>query len=69
MNISRVKRYDPLNAGTVWSYRGTEYVSNGNHDFDRLGVEINFTETPNREYPWRTSLRDGQLPYLLFWPL
>jgi hypothetical protein len=70
MNVSRVKIYDPLNGGTLWSCRGVEGVSTCNHDFDRLGgVKIDFCETQNREFPWRTSLQDGQLPYFLFWPL
>ena len=69
MNASRVKRYDPLNAGTVWSCQGVEVKSTHNSDFTKLGINIEFIETPNREFPWRTSLSDGQLPYLLLWPL
>jgi hypothetical protein len=69
MNASRVKKYDPLNAGTVWSCQGVKLESSYNTAFDGLGVELDFSETPNREFPWRTRLNDGQLPYLLFWPL
>ena len=69
MNISRMKRYDPLNAGTVWSCQGVEAESTSNTAFDKLGVKLDFIETPNREFPWRTSATDGQLPYFLFWPL
>ena len=69
MNVSRVHKYDPLNAGTVWSCRGVEGVSTCNHDLDRAGIKIDITETPNREFPWRTSAREGQLPYFLIWPL
>ena len=69
MNAARVKIYDPLNAGTLWSCKGVEGVRTCNHDLDRLGVKIDFTETPNREFPWRSNVSEGQLPYFLFWPL
>lgn len=73
MNASRTKKYDPLNNGTLWSYRGIEIDDSSfnpkNIDIYRLGVSLDFKETPNREYPWRTSLKDGQIPYILIWPL
>ena len=69
MNASRVKRYDPLNAGTVWSCEGVKPEFTSNTSFDKLGIKLEFIETPNREFPWRTSASEGQLPYLLFWPL
>ena len=69
MNVTRVKKYDPINAGTVWSCRGVQSVANCNYQLDRLGIKIDFRETPDREFPWRTSIRDGQLPYFLLWPL
>ena len=73
MNVSRAKKYDPLNCGTLWSYRGLE-IDNAtsnlkNIDFHNLGLTLNFAETPNRDYPWRTSFKDGQIPYLLIWPI
>ena len=73
MNVSRAKKYDPLNCGTLWSYRGVEIddtTSNlKNVDFHNLGLSLDFTETPNRDYPWRTNLKQGQIPYILIWPI
>ena len=69
LNVSKEPKYDPLNAGTLWSRCGVEGVSTCNYEIDQLGIKIDFSETPNREYPWRTSLSDGQLPYFLIWPL
>lgn len=73
MNISRKKKYDPLNCGTLWSYRGVEIddaTSNlKNVEFHNLGLIVDFAETPNRDYPWRTNLKAGQIPYILIWPI
>ena len=71
MNVARAgkKKYDPINLGTVWSCRGVQGVQTCNHDLDRLGIKIEFRETPEREFPWRTSKHDGQLPYFLVWPI
>ena len=73
MNASRAKKYDPLNSGTLWSYRGVELdgslLTSKNIDFHHLGISLDFRETPNREYPWKTSFKEGQIPYVLFWPL
>ena len=73
MNISRKKKYDPLNCGTLWRYRGVEIddaTSNLiNAEFHNLGLTLDFAETPNRDYPWRTNLQGGQIPYILIWPI
>lgn len=73
MNASRAKKYDQLNCGTLWSYRVIEMddrlFNPRNIDFYHAGVSLDFRETPYRLYPWRTSLKDGQIPYILIWPL
>ena len=73
MNASTAKKYDPLNCGTLWSYRGVEIDESlhaaKNTAIHNLNVTLDFKETPNRGYPWRTSLKDGQIPYKLIWPL
>ena len=69
LNVSKVPKYDPLNGGTLWTHCGVECGPNYNDNLNQLGIEIEFSETANREFPWRTSVKDGQLPYFLIWPL
>jgi len=67
MNITpERKSYCPMSSGFIWSTLGaagaTEVTVSG-------GLKVQFKATEGREYPWRTSQTEGQLPYFLLWPL
>ena len=68
MNVTPEKRrYDPMNAGFIWSSNGSEGQSS--NYLKALDILVEFKATEDREYPWRSSLTDGQIPFLLVWPL
>ena len=49
MNVSKAPKYDPLNAGTLWSDCGEECGKNYNNNLNQLGIELEFSETANRD--------------------
>ena len=66
MNITpERKSYCPMSSGFIWSTLGAAGAAEANV----RGVKVQFKATEGREYPWRTSESDGQIPYLLLWPL
>ena len=60
-------KYNPMSSGVIWSRVGVAGLAQAR--IEAIGVNVDFKATEGREYPWRTSQSEGQLPFLLLWPL
>ena len=72
LNISPIrKRYNPCSENELWAHSGHINID-GNiyHDIsNNCTIEFSDQTQDRGGYPWRSCLREGQLPHFLYWPL